>query len=726
MRQCIRNKNSKKTRLLFIMGFMVFPLLSHAAQPFKKSKTEELRALSIEELMNLEIHSVSKFPQTLENAPASVLVITHDQIISRGYFDLSDVLRDLPGIDLVDNARGFGEFYTLHGIEGNDRFLVFVDNQKLNPVSGTFLSIGNSISIRFAERIEIVLGPASALYGADALSGIIHIYNRKSDTSINVQAYGAAGSRNTQDGGVSCSFQAREISFRIQARFYNSDGPDFLGKYEIYDSIESYQPPLQKAFEQPVHDRNLDFQANYKDWTFSCYSQKFNEGNAFGQHPRSNIYNPENKWETQTDIFSLKNSQDFGSTGLLDARLSFIKHVQDPDTQFYKTLQPYAFDQLFSQYMTGEDTSWQSEITFFRSCSENFQFVAGVEGEMIESIPPYANDQVIGSSVQFEGNNARLIRDELTVKENRTALFTQINYQLRDRWTFILGGRFDDSDRHDSSVNPRVGLIFKPGSETQIKAFYGTAFQAPSLFLQYEQWGSINAVMLSVEELQATNPGWELENQENRSMEISMSHIIQPFIRIQCSVYQHHLRNVIERVLYTNSAYNKYFSTPDNPVYSLGFRNENIGTQKIQGLDLQTTLSQAGSWEAYFWYSYTDAKKEIGLNETAIPRIAKHKAAIGLTSSNLFGFLGVSMKFKCVGPVNNRNTTVFPAGTQPGYNQADLFLTAAPSTNSRIFLRIQNVFDKRIEHGGLFDQEVYLPTVHQPGLTATAGFEYVY
>jgi hypothetical protein len=101
--------------------------------------------LSLEELLNIKVTGVSRFIQSADKAPNNVIVITEQQIESRGYQDLSDVLKDIPGFDISDNASRDGEYYTLRVIQGNERILVLIDGHKLNSPSGTLLSIGNSI-----------------------------------------------------------------------------------------------------------------------------------------------------------------------------------------------------------------------------------------------------------------------------------------------------------------------------------------------------------------------------------------------------------------------------------------------------------------------------------------------------------------------------------------------------------------------------------------------------
>jgi len=136
---------------------------------------EKLWNLSLEELMDIKVTGFSRYKQKISEVPNNVMVITQQMISERGYFDIYDALKDVLGIDISSNAGQFGEWYSLRGISPSDRFLVLINGHKLNPASGTFISIGNSISIKYVERIEIIFGPASAVYGADAFSGIINI-----------------------------------------------------------------------------------------------------------------------------------------------------------------------------------------------------------------------------------------------------------------------------------------------------------------------------------------------------------------------------------------------------------------------------------------------------------------------------------------------------------------------------------------------------------------------
>jgi len=709
--------------LIFFLGWLTFL----SAQDVDSGETD-LLGLSLEQLMNIEVSGASKYFQKISEAPATLIVISRQEIRENGYFDLSDLLKDLPGIDLVDNARGFGEFYTIHGIEGNDRFLVLIDGQKINPVSGTFLSVGNSISLRFARQVEVLYGPASVMYGADAFSGIINIISEKPSSAVRAEGYTSYGSANSIDAGAAVYIPAGEnVAFSLMARMYRSDGPDLTGTDSVYKVIKRYKAPLRPEFEQPVDDHTLLLRAAWRDLNISWYRQQFDEGNALGMFPWSYINNKESKWKSIIDILWTDYSADLSPGIRLMANLAWVRHIQDPETQFFKTRQAYNFENTFHQYLTGRDQTLRSGLNVLYHGNPLLEIISGFEAENTSSIPPYANDQVLASPVKFEGNNARLIEEALTIEEQRYSGFIQATFRPTPKIDLIGGIRYDYSSRYAGTANPRLGLINRPWPGTTVKAFYGTAFQAPSLFLQYEQFGSVSGVMLSVAELQQTDPGWELENQKIQTWQFSLDQHFSKETMLSAVAYYHLLDDLIERVRYTDSAYNKYFSTPENPVYSPGFRNENVGKQEIQGLDVSLKTRFSPKLSAYATYSFIHAVARRPDGKVHIPRIAANKVWLGLTARDLFGFLTVVPRYKWVGEISNRNKTVFPAGFQPGYSTFDLTLeTRKLLRQTRIFVRIDNLLNSEIGHSGLFDQVLYMPVVHQPGLQIRAGLELSY
>jgi iron complex outermembrane receptor protein len=396
--------------------------------------------------------------------------------------------------------------------------------------------------------------------------------------------------------------------------------------------------------------------------------------------------------------------------------------VIDPETQFYK-LKEGAPDNSFSQYMTGIDNSIKSTITYNKLFFKKLNLISGLEYEYTLSIPPYANDQVLGYSAKFENDAATQIKNELTLNDQRIAGFAQLTYSPSSIFFITAGARIDYSIRNKETFNPRFSLIYSPLVNINIKLLYGTAYQAPSLFYQFEQWGALTSLMNSVSDIQKTDPTWRLENQKVATSEIIINYIFKEKFSFQISSGYSELTNLIERVIYSDSVYNKYFNNADTSIYSIGFRNENIGKQEIYYFNYKNEINLNNNLYAYFAYSYIDAISRKISGDEKIPRIANHKIWFGFVQKNIFNHLSFSVRMKIIGKINNRNKTVYPDGLQSGYENLDVSLRYSKA-NLTIFLTIDNLLNSEYSHGGMVDQIIYLPTSAQPGVLFNAGIEY--
>ncbi len=712
-----------------ILIIFVLTFISLSAQT-DSTNIDELFNLSLEELLDIEITGVSRYKQNISEVHNSIQVVTNQQIVDRGYFDLSDLLKDINGVDITSTAGRFGEFYSLRGIGGNDRFLVLINGHKLNPSSGTFISVGNSISIRYAERVEIIYGPASAVYGADAFSGVINIVFNETiykKQKLDVSAYGNYGSMNSLDGGFKASINVnKDLSFYASARIYKSDGFDVLGTDTVYNILNNYLPPLANNIGQPINDHSVYFNTKYKNFSLNYYRKQFDQGNAFGFNPDMYVYDKDNKWKNSTDILWATYIKKFDESKKLTFDVSYKNHTQDKNTIFHKWKSISNVDESFKQYMTGKDNTIHGSLTYNHQYSKKIQYVVGVDNEYTTSIPAYANDEVLGDAYKYEGENAKTIDNELTITENRFSGFGQFIYSPVKIVNIILGARYDYSSRYNGVFNPRAGLTISPTNTTKINILYGRAFQAPSLFHQYEQFGTPAAIMVPSTEFHKSNVSWHLENQIVNSYEINLSQKIGENYKIKVDAYYNDLTNLIERNLYAeypeDSVYNRYFDT-----YTSGIRNENIGSQKIVGGDLMVNAKIAKNILIYTCYSYTDAVSidEEGI-ETLLPRISKHKACVGITFQDLFGYVTTSPRLRWVGDMNNLNTEIFPDNNQPGYYTVDLNLSVKNiSKYFRVYANFENIFNQKVDHSGLFRQTgVYTAVIPQPGFTFRAGVEF--
>src|SRR5439155_10241885 len=139
--------------------------------------------LSLKELLNIKVTTASRTTENLEKAPATVMVITEEQIKVRGYQSLLDVMYDLPDVKVDDKIySGIRNTFTVRGTQGQEKFVIMLDGNRISSPSGEAMPVMENYPVNLAEQIEIVYGPASALYGADAVSGVINIISKKSSS----------------------------------------------------------------------------------------------------------------------------------------------------------------------------------------------------------------------------------------------------------------------------------------------------------------------------------------------------------------------------------------------------------------------------------------------------------------------------------------------------------------------------------------------------------------
>jgi len=184
-------KASSKMVTVSSLIFMFIPLLIFAQ---KQVKPEELFKMSLEELMNVKVSSASGLEESMVNAPAAMIVITSEEIKQRRYTSLSDVIIDLPGFDISVPAGGSYLYAYQRGYRtpSTSRTLLMIDGKVNNHLWNHIADISRQYPILNIKRIEVLYGPASALYGANAFLGIINVITKdgselnKGETSTNI------------------------------------------------------------------------------------------------------------------------------------------------------------------------------------------------------------------------------------------------------------------------------------------------------------------------------------------------------------------------------------------------------------------------------------------------------------------------------------------------------------------------------------------------------------
>jgi hemoglobin/transferrin/lactoferrin receptor protein len=163
------NKSGLSLLVLFLISIVSIPTAS-------AQEVEKLFRMDIEDLMDVKIVVASRSARSIKDLPSTVHIITREEILRNNYSTLVDALKDIPGVKVSQPGTGtHGEKYLMRGLWGNNYAKILVNGIPIRPSAVDGMPIGEQINMKNVERIEIVYGPSSALYGADALAGIINI-----------------------------------------------------------------------------------------------------------------------------------------------------------------------------------------------------------------------------------------------------------------------------------------------------------------------------------------------------------------------------------------------------------------------------------------------------------------------------------------------------------------------------------------------------------------------
>lgn len=290
---------------IFILGYN---------NAYSQNDSAALNNMSLKELLNVKVTTASRTLQELDLAPATVMVITKDQIKMRGYQSLLDLMIDLPDFKVDDKIySGSRNSAVIRGIQGQQNFFILLDGIKISSPTNEALPIMENYPINLAEQVEVVYGPASALYGADAVSGVINIITKKvSDKKdITIDASSVAGMYGYFNNSL---YIAKKLGDRaslvLSGQYCYDKQPDYSKVYkdDTLLSVAHYQPggtfntifgpmtptkPVTPKYEAPISAYNVYAALHVDDFTFSLFSNYTKIPNAWGSNTHNALYNKE-------------------------------------------------------------------------------------------------------------------------------------------------------------------------------------------------------------------------------------------------------------------------------------------------------------------------------------------------------------------------------------------------------------------------------------------------
>jgi iron complex outermembrane receptor protein len=425
------------------------------AQPVQSPS--RIETLTLEQAMSAEIPRVvgaSRFLQEVLDAPANVTVVTREDIERFGYVTFDQVLRSVRGFYTTYDRN-----YAYVGVRGfsrpgdyNSRVLLLVNGHRLNDNIYGAAPIGTDVPIALAliDRVEIVRGPGSSLYGTSAFLAVINVVTR-TGASIGSSAAVRVGSLGTRAlrGSVGRSF-ANGADVLLSATGYVSAGVDRV----TVGNATSLGMDDDESWSMFGSATN----GNWRAEGAYVNRQKGIPTGAFG----TALDDPRSETSDRTGYFDLTYQGPVKGTALI-WRASYDRSLYDASFAAAADMPLFRADSVGERYST--------ETTLTRRIGKHL-ITGGGELRLNSRQDLTQWDEGLPPSVYLDDHRSSAA----------WGLYAQDELKISPEWIVNAGVRFDHSPAFGGTTNPRLALIYKPIPASSLKILGGTAFRAPNVY----------------------------------------------------------------------------------------------------------------------------------------------------------------------------------------------------------------------------------------------------
>lgn len=503
---------------------------------------EDLQEFALEDMVVTATRTESK----IVDVPVNTTVISAEKIADRHYLDVADVLKDVPGATVMDT--GVGAYEKKVVLNGDERVLVLVDGKRVNIDMGTMSRASYDLNqmpdVSLIERIEVVKGHGGALYGSDAVGGVINIITKKMDHSYGKVSIGF-GSHQARDAKAMYTIKEGKTGVMVAASKYKQ------GYHEYKDAKTDANKrwPAASTYENEKVSVKLSQELSE--------TSNLELGYDFSKFEGVRSYSTKAK----SASFSNKKTNDFYA--------KYDWTVNDKDQGFIQLYRnKYDYYNAGDMYETDTGFEAQQNITL----SDNNQLVVGASYRKAKAL------------------NATSYTAEKSI--NNKAVFASDQWEFAPNWTLDAGVRYDKHSTAGSKTTWSAGLNKKFDENSHAYFNWGQVFKAPTLDdLYYYSYYYDDRNKYTYESY--GNPN--LKPEKGASWTIGYGTKIADRTSVNISYFQSKLEDAID----WDTTYS------DNGSVSIA---RNVDKQKKNGMELSVGHELNDNWDLEASYTYIRVK----------------------------------------------------------------------------------------------------------------------
>lgn len=541
--------------------------------------------------------------QSLRRAPAVASVITAEDIAAMGAVDLDEVLETVPGVHVAHSANLYAPLYVMRGVysQYNSQTLMLQ-----NGVPMTTLLVGNrgnmwaGLPLENIARIEVIRGPGSALYGADAYAGVINIITKSAAEADGTQIGARVGSNGTRDGWLLHGGQWGAVAVAAYLRSGRTDGfkgtitADAQSRNDQLNKTHASLAPGNINVGSQAVDASLDL--SYGQWRLrGGYKLRDDIGTGAGIAYALDPIGKAKSERVSADLSWADSELDENWGGGFNLSfLEFKQRIPTPFRLYPAGSQLSASSQAFSDGMIGAPESSERQVrasafaTYGGFSGQHLRF--GVGHDDLDMYETHERKNFSFSATGLPVFSGPLV-DYLSIapfmlpqRRQNSYVYVQDEVQLAKDWTLTAGLRRDVYSDVGGTTNPRLALVWDAAYDLTAKLLYGQAFRAPAFSEVYSTNNPINR----------GNPG--LSPETMRTLEMAFSWQSRRDMQVNVNFFRYTMQDIIRSVA--------------NPVAGTGSTYANTGRQTGKGMELESVWDVSRALRLSANYAYQQSTDE--------------------------------------------------------------------------------------------------------------------
>lgn len=616
------------------------------------------------ELPVIKIYSAAATTITQDQTASSVTVLTEKDFIERNATYVSDVLKTVPSVAIsVSGGRGTLTNFYLRGADANHTAVV-IDGVKVNPVTGYGFDFGG-LSLSNIDRIEVLRGEQSALWGSDAMGGVIYITTKSGlykNKPFNVDFDLGTGSHGTYDGSATISGYNNGFYYALNGNSHRTRGISAISSDKFnYTAEDRTSVSTGGAKERDkFHRENVSFRLGYdlNDKGVELLTTHSTQNSHYDDYPTEGTY--DNYTHTRETL--LKLSGYLGSDQELFKHKFAVSNIKTDSNSYeaYST-SAYGGKRLAANYQLDVNFDREGEITQGLSFLTEYQKSDYQANYNSPASPDWSYDL----------DNKKLIEKSIA---------TEYRLLTEQENSFSVSGRFTDNSEYENAFTGRIAGAYHLAPNIKAHASLGSAIQNPTMTEYYGYNGKFIAnPTLKPEKSRGGDIGLLLESQDKRH-------------RFDVTYFARNVDNAISTTRINGKT-----------------KSINLdGISQIRGVELAYNGKITDLLTTYANYTYTQARDS---QKMELVRRPKHLANAGI-AYQITSELGTDINVSYVGK-RFEKYTYYDANWNststrvklPSYTLVNLGVNYQVTPNINIYANLNNVFDKKYEDTLYYGQD---------------------